>query len=82
MKHSTVISRNEQVAFLYIIVTNLYPPVQHSDDLSHHPNQIFILIRVICKPHGLTDGQNLFTDVSVETNGFSQAQKDIQQPCL
>lgn len=41
-----------------------YPnlPFQGRDDLSHHPHQVLILVRVVCEPHSLADCQDLFAD--------------------
>lgn len=46
------------------MLTDPYLPVQHRDDLPHHAHQVLVLIGVVCEPHGLADGQDLFADVS------------------
>lgn len=44
--------------------TPTYPnlPFQGRDDLSHHAYQVLVFIRVVCEPHRLSNGQNLFAD--------------------
>lgn len=57
--------------------TDPYLAVQHGDDLPHHAHQVFILIGVVSEPHRLTDGQDLFTDVS-ESEDIKSVQSGIK----
>lgn len=45
-------------------LTPTYPnlPFQGGDDLPHHAYQVLVFIRVVCEPHSLSNGQNLFAD--------------------
>ncbi len=63
---------------LKVMLTDPYLPVQHRDDLPHHAHQVLVLIGVVCEPHGLADGQDLFADVSEgsdESERFQQSTK-------
>lgn len=44
------------------MVTYSNLPFQGRDDLSHHPHQVLVFVRVVCEPHSLPDRQDLFAD--------------------
>lgn len=56
-------------------------PFQGGDNLSHHPHQVLIFVRVVCEPHGFPDRQDLFADepgmwrkgLTIESFSFGRA---------
>lgn len=56
-------------------------PFQGGDDLSHHPHQVLVFVRVVCEPDSLPDRQDLFANepgmsgrgLSVEPTSFGGA---------